>query len=176
MYLVFTRMPGESYRRRLMSLLVYLCYVFWALINSLVCWFDRKWEHYSFQPKENFPDFLPFVRTCWHFCPLNAGNHFCMNLSANYGIFALKILLHKCSPICREEFISPYQQIEMINTLPYFTKASGRYLQSSTRKAHVDSQPGFTFRALYAALRPQPRIASNIPSFLFLWVYMLTEL
>ena len=36
MYLVFTRMPGESYRRRLRSLL-YLCYVFGALINSLVC-------------------------------------------------------------------------------------------------------------------------------------------
>ena len=39
MYLVFTRMPGESYRRRLRSLLLYLCYVFRALINSLVCWF-----------------------------------------------------------------------------------------------------------------------------------------
>ena len=32
-----TRMPGESYRRRLRSLLLYLCYVFRALINSLVC-------------------------------------------------------------------------------------------------------------------------------------------
>ena len=32
-------MPGESYRRRLRSLLLYLCYVFRALINSLVCWF-----------------------------------------------------------------------------------------------------------------------------------------
>ena len=32
MYLVFTRSPGESYRRRLRSLL-YSCYV------SLVCWF-----------------------------------------------------------------------------------------------------------------------------------------
>ena len=31
-------MPGESYRRRLRSLLLYLCYVFRALINSLVCW------------------------------------------------------------------------------------------------------------------------------------------
>ena len=31
------RMPGESYRRRLGSLLLYLCYVFRALINSLVC-------------------------------------------------------------------------------------------------------------------------------------------
>ena len=36
MYLVFTCMPGESDRRRLRSLL-YLCYVFRALINSLVC-------------------------------------------------------------------------------------------------------------------------------------------
>ena len=27
MYLVFTRMPGESYRRRRGSLLSYLCYV-----------------------------------------------------------------------------------------------------------------------------------------------------
>ena len=31
-------MPGESYCRRLRSLLLYLCDVFWALINSLVCW------------------------------------------------------------------------------------------------------------------------------------------
>ena len=39
MYLVqFTRMPGESYCRWLRSLL-YLCYVFQALINSLGCWF-----------------------------------------------------------------------------------------------------------------------------------------
>jgi len=36
---IFTRMPGESYRTRLRSLLLYLCYVFRALINSLVCWF-----------------------------------------------------------------------------------------------------------------------------------------
>ena len=36
-YLVFTRMPGESCRRRLRSLLLCLCYVFLALINSLVC-------------------------------------------------------------------------------------------------------------------------------------------
>ena len=37
MHLVFTRMPGESYRRRLRSLLLYLCYVFRALVISLVC-------------------------------------------------------------------------------------------------------------------------------------------
>ena len=37
MYFVFTRMPGECYRRRLRSLLLCLCDVFRALINSLVC-------------------------------------------------------------------------------------------------------------------------------------------
>ena len=37
MYLVFTRMPGESYRRRLRSLLLSLRDVFRALINSLAC-------------------------------------------------------------------------------------------------------------------------------------------
>ena len=36
MYLLFTRMSGESYRRWLRSLL-YMCYIFRALINSLVC-------------------------------------------------------------------------------------------------------------------------------------------
>ena len=35
MYLLFTRMPCESYRRRLRSLLLFLCDVFRALINSL---------------------------------------------------------------------------------------------------------------------------------------------
>ena len=32
-YLVFTRMPGERYHRRLRSLLLYFCYVFRAPIN-----------------------------------------------------------------------------------------------------------------------------------------------
>ena len=32
-------MPGESYRRRLRSSLLYLCYVYRALINSFVCRF-----------------------------------------------------------------------------------------------------------------------------------------
>ena len=36
MYPVFTRIPDESYRRPLRSLLLYLCYVFPSLINSLV--------------------------------------------------------------------------------------------------------------------------------------------
>ena len=37
MFLVFIRMPGESYRERLMSLLLFLCDGFGVLINSLVC-------------------------------------------------------------------------------------------------------------------------------------------
>ena len=37
LYLVFTRTPGNSYRNRLRSLLLYLCDVSGALINSLVC-------------------------------------------------------------------------------------------------------------------------------------------
>ena len=36
-YLVFTRMSGESYRRRLRSVLLCLCDVFRALINSFAC-------------------------------------------------------------------------------------------------------------------------------------------
>ena len=39
MYLVFTHKPGESYCRWLRSLLLYLCYIFCTMINSLVCWF-----------------------------------------------------------------------------------------------------------------------------------------
>ena len=37
MYLVFTRMPGDSYHRWLRSLLLCLCDIFQALINSLAC-------------------------------------------------------------------------------------------------------------------------------------------
>ena len=36
-YLVFTRMPGENYRKRLGSLLLSLCEVFRELFNSLAC-------------------------------------------------------------------------------------------------------------------------------------------
>ena len=39
MDLAFTRVPGESCRRRLGPLLLHLCYTFWALINPSVCWF-----------------------------------------------------------------------------------------------------------------------------------------
>ena len=36
-----TRVPDECYRRWLRSLL-YLCYIFRTLINSLVCWFRKR--------------------------------------------------------------------------------------------------------------------------------------
>ena len=36
--LIFTGMPGESYRRQHRSLLLYFCHIFRVLINSLVCW------------------------------------------------------------------------------------------------------------------------------------------
>ena len=38
MSFVFTGMPGKSYRRRLRPLLLCLCDVFLAQINSIVCW------------------------------------------------------------------------------------------------------------------------------------------
>ena len=43
MYLVFIRMPGESYHWHFWSLLLYLCTIVRALINSLVCWFLADW-------------------------------------------------------------------------------------------------------------------------------------
>ena len=42
MYLVFTRMPGKSYRGRLRSLFLYLSCVFRTLINSVVRWLWQK--------------------------------------------------------------------------------------------------------------------------------------
>ena len=42
LYLVFTRMPGESYRRRPRSLLLCSCDVFPALITSLVDGFLKE--------------------------------------------------------------------------------------------------------------------------------------
>ena len=53
-YLVFSYMPGESYRRRLWSLLC-LCCVFRALINSLVCGF-----------RTNALGLIPFQTCCSH--------------------------------------------------------------------------------------------------------------
>ena len=49
MYPVFTRMPGERYRRRLRSLLLYLCCIFQELINCVVCWLRAWiWSFYTY--------------------------------------------------------------------------------------------------------------------------------
>jgi len=47
-------MPGVSYRRRLGSLLMCLCDVFRALINSLVCWFFMFWWYLLFLSVKGF--------------------------------------------------------------------------------------------------------------------------
>ena len=67
MYLVFTRMPGESYRRRLRSLLLCLCYVFRALITSLVCWSCRWVFVWSvlFQDDDYFHRHFGFSNLCF---------------------------------------------------------------------------------------------------------------
>ena len=47
---IITHMPGECYRRQIRSLLLYLCYMFWALINSLMRWF---WHNYNTNDNKN---------------------------------------------------------------------------------------------------------------------------
>ena len=51
MYLLFTCMLGESYRRRLRCLLLYLCYLFRELINSLVCLLNISFSLSGSSPK-----------------------------------------------------------------------------------------------------------------------------
>ena len=82
MYFVFTRMPGESYRRRL-GLCCCTWYIFRAMINSLVWWFSERiiiscsldrWMHtvWIHPPKKNKKtnnkkNFLWFMETVlWH--------------------------------------------------------------------------------------------------------------
>ena len=76
MYLVFNRMPGISYIRRLGSLLLRLCDVIRALINSLVFRFDffRTKCSYRFLMVASFNsrNVTPFV-----FCNINYQVTFC---------------------------------------------------------------------------------------------------
>ena len=69
MDLVFTCMPGESYRRRLRSLLLRLCCVFRGIINSLACYFClvlypplHLVSYNSTFPTTEFRQILPFGR------------------------------------------------------------------------------------------------------------------
>ena len=65
MYLVFTRMPGEIYRRRLRSLVLYLCYVFRSLINSL---YTSALGLVLFQIKEKQTKIRGMVWVCSSLC------------------------------------------------------------------------------------------------------------
>ena len=62
----YTCMPGESYCRWLMSLLLYLCYVFEVLSNSLLCWKRVFIFHYTGRPLQvtlQDPRFHPTLST-----------------------------------------------------------------------------------------------------------------
>ena len=74
-HLIFTRMPGESYRRRLRSSLLNLFSVFRALINSLVCWFwtELNWTlNITVMSCLNFDPEYSFVGTTKQTCRLQA--------------------------------------------------------------------------------------------------------
>ena len=62
-YIVFTCMPGESYWRQLGSLLLCLCDVFLALMDSLVCWF--LWDTFKASWPYNHPSLIN--RCVWLF-------------------------------------------------------------------------------------------------------------
>ena len=75
-FLVFTCMPGESYFRQLRSLLLYLCNIIWALMNSLVCWFFMTWvDCECVADLYRCPQTRWFMRpplwSCWRTCMTN---------------------------------------------------------------------------------------------------------
>ena len=54
-----------SYYRQLWSLLLYLCYVFWALINSPVFWFSYLATKFERPVLSNAKDHLRMIKLCW---------------------------------------------------------------------------------------------------------------
>ena len=75
-FLVFTRMPGESYCRWLRSLLLSMCYIIWALINSLVCWFFMTWVDWVccwllYRCPQTRWFMRPPLWSCWRTCMTN---------------------------------------------------------------------------------------------------------
>ena len=71
-YLVLTRMPGESYCRRRRSLL-YLCDVFHSIINSLVCWF--YWSAFSDVFCQNASTIRQNIDSCDSIAPSGMVDH-----------------------------------------------------------------------------------------------------
>ena len=70
MYFAFTRMPGESYCRILRSLLLCLCDVFRAQINSHVCWLYTTRVSYLAVYPEGSPfwaiDYITYTESSWY--------------------------------------------------------------------------------------------------------------
>ena len=99
MYLVFTGMPGESYHRRLRSLLLHFCYVFRALINSLVRWFVFSCFIRD-QPSISVAVFVPPLRTLVYSGPVPAtsNNDVCLllKLCITPSLFDVCLLLTLC--------------------------------------------------------------------------------
>ena len=76
-YLVFTCMPGERYHRRLRSLLLSLCYVFWVQINFLVGWSCASMLGFVlFQICMVVLSILFFHKMCLNVCRVPRGEHF----------------------------------------------------------------------------------------------------
>ena len=65
-YLVFTCMPGKSYHRQLGSLLLYLCYRFQVLINSLKCVDSAQalWASFCFRFFTLIKIYIPTHQLC----------------------------------------------------------------------------------------------------------------
>ena len=124
MYLVFTRMPGDSYRRRFRSLLFYLRYVFGVLINSLVCWFslplDQKRELSNFRREQTWRE-----KNILHL-------RLCTILSL--GLFLLFLLL-LVLPL-------PFLGLFLLAVLPFFPSCSSFFL-SSCSSFFLSSCPSF---------------------------------
>ena len=116
MYLVFTRMPGESYHRRLRSLLLCLCDVFRALINSLVCWF------YAYSVKCRLE--LSFSRALSLFRSYLYERKQCVIVQNQKSLLPHWILVYArvCSRACPLLYCTPpHYHTSLKRTLPMFT-------------------------------------------------------
>ena len=99
MDLVFTRMAGESHRRWLGSLFLYLCYVYRTLINYLVRWFIQI-KTQTKNETERSPERLCTINTqeLWFYIRVNASNINCIRGTSMYIWWSLCTLLylHAC--------------------------------------------------------------------------------
>ena len=116
MYLVFTRMPGESYRRRVGTLLFCLCDVVRALINSLVLILHERfwprtvgWEATYCQTIKCFP-------TSVHTVILSSLSHFC-TYCHNIKCFPTSVPTVTLSSVSPPLYILSYYQVKRYRPL-----------------------------------------------------------